>query len=194
MRDTIIAQARRKIEEQYFVPFEKITAELDERGMRVMKQPKVPLDAVQAVQRALTGARNGFLEKVGRDAIDRAKAVLATASPEAAGRIDEPVTLKLTPRDVAVVRIQDSRVPKFPSVVIDSIMESLGEAGRIQWRAAEKPVRTYSAKETYKVGELVEHPKFGRGTVTAVSTSMPRFDVEFADGNKLTLVHVQPRK
>ena len=48
----------------------------------------------------------------------------------------------------------------------------------------------YSATRTFAVGDLIEHPKFGRGAV--VSRLARRIDVEFADG-KHTLVHVAPR-
>ncbi|HUS32463.1 MAG TPA: hypothetical protein VMZ53_28375 [Kofleriaceae bacterium] len=191
LRDAIIAKARSKIEEQYFIPFQKISAELDERGMRITKQLKLPLDAVRAVQRSLDDARNGLLEAMTRTAIDRAKAVIARANPEAAERIDQPVTHVLTPRDATVARVIDPRLPKLPSSVTDAIVDGLGELASISWRADEKPVRPYSPKDTYKVGELIEHPKFGRGTVTAVSNSMPRVDIELADGKVITLVHVR---
>ena len=39
----------------------QIAAQLDERGMRMIKQPKVPLDAVQAVQRVLSDARKAII-------------------------------------------------------------------------------------------------------------------------------------
>jgi hypothetical protein len=70
------------------------------------------------------------------------------------------------------------------------LLESLTELAQLVWRAAERPVRAYSASQTFTVGELVEHPKFGRGSVTACSVQ--RIDVEFADGLH-TLVHVGKR-
>jgi hypothetical protein len=193
LRDTIIATARVRVEEQYFTAFERLTKELDERGQRITKQLKLPIDAVRGVERALTEARKLLMERVGGAAIDRAKAVLERANPEAAARIDQPVSVRSTPREVAILRALDPRVPKTTAGVVDSLLGSLTELARLAWLAPEKPVRTYSPKETFSVGELIEHPKFGRGTVTAVSFSMPRFDVEFADG-KVTLVHVQPKK
>jgi len=191
IRDTIIAQARRTIEEQYFTAFEKLATELDERGMRLMKQPKLPIDAVQAVQRALTDSRRAFIDRVVRAAIDRAKDVLVKASPDAAARIDQPVTHKLTPRDVAILRAADSRVLKIPSVVVDSILDSLSQAARLTWLAPERIARPYAASQTFAIGDLIEHPKFGRGSV--VSMMARRIDVEFPDG-KVTLVHVPPNK
>lgn len=191
MRDTIIADARRIVEEQHFPAFEKLAAELDERGMRIMKQPKLALDAVQAVQRALTKARTAFFDRVGRSAIDRAKEVLGTANPEAAQRIDQPVTAKLTPRDVAIIRATDSRVPKHPGPVVEALIDGLSMSAGFAWLAAEKVARPYGASQTYAIGDVIEHPKFGRGTV--VSMMMKRIDVEFPTG-KVTLIHVPPNR
>jgi hypothetical protein len=193
LRDTMIATARARIEEQHFTSFEKLAKNLDDRGQRIISQPKVPLDAVQATQKALADARKILLERVGGLAIDRAKAVIEKANPEAAARIDAPVTVKSTPRELAILRAADPRVAKTPASVVDSILTSLTELARLAWQAPEIHARPYSAKETFAVGETIEHPKFGRGTVTAVATSMPRIDVEFADGKK-SLVHVQPKK
>lgn len=190
MRDRIIADARKTVEEQHFPAFEKLSAELDERGMRIMRQPKLALDAVQAVQRALTKARTAFFDRVGRSAIDRAKEVLGTANPEAADRIDQPVTARLTPRDVAILRATDSGVPKHPGPVVEALLAGLSLAARIVWLAAEKVARPYGASQTYAIGDVIEHPKFGRGTV--VSMMMKRIDVEFPTG-KVTLIHVPPR-
>lgn len=192
LHDTMIATARKGIEEQYFTAFEKLIKHLDERGQRLVNQPKIALDAVQAFQRALATARTLLLQRVGTVAIDRAKAVIAKANPEAAARIDAPVTVKSTPRELAILRAADPRVAKTPAGVVDSLLASLSELARLAWNAPAIHARPYSAKQTYAVGETIEHPKFGRGVVTAIATSMPRFDVEFADGNKVTLVHVQP--
>ncbi len=57
IRDTTIAMARAACELRYHGPFDKIAEQLDERGMKVMKQLKIPLDAVQAVQQVLVDAR-----------------------------------------------------------------------------------------------------------------------------------------
>ncbi|HSD89659.1 MAG TPA: hypothetical protein VLB44_19140 [Kofleriaceae bacterium] len=190
IRDTIIANARSRLELRYHHPFDRIAAELDERGMRIGKQLKIPLDQVQVVQRALDESRHALMDRVAGAAIDRAKAVLEGANPEAAARIDQPITHRLTPRDVAILRAADPRLPKVQATVVESLIDSLSELAHLSWQAAEKPVRTYSPKDTYAVGELIEHPKFGRGTVTAVSNSMPRVDVEFPDA-KVTLVHVR---
>jgi hypothetical protein len=190
IKDAIVADARRRLELRYHHPLDKIAAELDERGMRLQKQLKLPLDAVQAVQRALDEARHTVMERITRAAFGRAGEIIGNADPAAAARIDQPITHELTPIDVAIVRLADPRVPKSPASVVESLLDSLTELAHLAWRAPEKPVRTYSPKETYAVGELIEHPKFGRGTVSAVSSSMPRIDVEFPDG-KHTLVHVR---
>jgi len=52
-RETIIANGRERCEPQYLATFDRIAAQLDERGMRMVKQPKVPVGAAQAVQRVL---------------------------------------------------------------------------------------------------------------------------------------------
>lgn len=187
IRETIIAKGRALCEPHYLGTFDKIVAQLDEPGMRMIKQPKVPLDASQAVQRVLADARTAVFDRMARTALDRAKDVLLRTAPEAAERIDQPITLKLTPRDVAVLRVCDARVPKAPVPVVDSLFASLTEMARLAWRAPERPVRTYAASQTFAVGDLIEHPKFGRGNV--VATKAARIDVEFSEGTR-TLVHV----
>ena len=191
IRETIIARARALCEPHYHGAFGSITAQLDELGMRMIKQPKVPLDASQAVQRALADARNAVFARVASTAIDRARDRIMQANADAAARIDLPVTLRLTPRDVAILRVCSARVPKVPARVVDSLLGSLTELARLSWRAAERPVRPYAASQTFAVGELLEHPKFGRGTV--ISCMARRIDVEFSDGMH-TLVHVPPVK
>jgi hypothetical protein len=187
-RDTLIANGREQCEERYRPVFDKITAQLDERGARLVKQPKVPLDASQAVQRVLADTRNAIVERVVRTAFDRAKQIIERASPEAAARIDAPITLRLTPREVAITRACDSRVPKVPAAMLPLLLESLTQLVRITWRAPAQRVRTYGASQTFAVGDVIEHPKFGRGSVIAVQNQ--RIEVEFADG-KHTLVHAK---
>ena len=65
------------------------------------------------------------------------------------------------------------------------------ELAHLAWRAPERPVRPYAATQTFAVGDLMEHPKFGRGTV--LSCMAQRIEVEFPDG-KHTLVHTPARK
>jgi hypothetical protein len=189
-REAVIAKARASCEPRYLGAFDRIAAQLDERGVHVAKMPKVPIDAVQAVQQLLIDARQGILDAAGRAAIDRARDVLARVAPEVAARIDQPVSHELTPRDVAILRASDARVPRQPAAVVQAMLDGLGDVLRIAWLAAERPVRTYAASQTFEVGDLVDHPKFGRGSVTAVMTQ--RVDIEFADGNH-TLVHAGKR-
>jgi hypothetical protein len=186
IRATIIETARELCEPRHFAAFDKIAAQLDERGTRMLKQPKVPIDASQATQRHLTDARNALIARVSSTAIDRAKAVIAGIDADAAARIDQPISHKLTPRDVAILRATDARVPITSASIAESLLFSLGELAGFAWRAAEKPVRQYGVSQTFVVGELIEHPKFGRGTVLSCETQ--RCEVEFADG-KHTLVH-----
>lgn len=186
IREAVIARAREHCEPHHLAAFDKIVVHLDDRGMQMVKQPKIALDVVQAVQRQLVEARNSLIDHVARTAIDRAKAVIARNNAEAAARIDQPVTHRLTPRDVAILRAASARVHKTPVAVVESLLESLTDLARLAWRAAERQARPYAANQTFAVGDLIDHPKFGRGSV--VSCMAQRIDVEFADG-KHTLVH-----
>jgi hypothetical protein len=191
MRETIVADARRRCDASFHGAFTKIAAQLDDRGLKLVKTPKVPIDALHAVERALADARTALVERISRDAIDRAKAVIARADAEAANRIDLPITLRATPREVAILRACDARVAKTPGAVAHSLLDSLTQLAQLAWRAPAQPVHPYSASKTFSVGDLIEHPKFGRGAVTACLAQ--RIDVEFPDG-KHTLVHVAPRR
>ena len=190
IRESVVADARARCDEGIHGTFAKIVAQLDERGMQLLKQPKVPLDAMQAVQRALGEARAAVIGRAASEAIDRAKAVIAASDAEAAARIDQPVSLRLTPREVAILRACDVHLFKTPVNVVQVLLASLSELSRIAWRAPEQVVHPYSATRTFAVGDVIDHPKFGRGSV--VSRLAQRIDVEFADG-KHTLVHVAPR-
>ncbi|MDB4955740.1 MAG: hypothetical protein JWO36_3309 [Myxococcales bacterium] len=187
IRETIIAKARELIDPRHAAAFGKIAAQLDERAMRIVRQPKVPLEADQAIQKVLTTVRHEVVEQVARAAIDAAQQVLARADADAAARIDRPITLRMTPRDVAIRRVNEARVPKTPAAVAHSLLDSLTELARLAWRPVEQPVRVYGASQTFAVGDVVEHPKFGRGSV--ISSALQRIEVEFADGRH-TLAHV----
>jgi hypothetical protein len=191
IRETIIAEARARCDESLHAVFTKIAAQLDDRGLQFLKPPKVPIHTLHAVQRALSEARNAVVERVARTAIDRAQEVLGRANAEAAARIDRPITLRATPREVAILRACDAQVSKAPAKLAQSLLDSLRELASITWRAPERPVHPYSASRTFAVGDLIDHPKFGRGTV--ISRLAQRIDVEFADG-KHTLAHVAPRQ
>jgi hypothetical protein len=190
IRESVVAEARTRCDEKFHTTFAKVTAQLDDRGMHLIKPPKVPIDALHAWQQALFEARNAVVDRVARIAIDRAKDVLARADAEAAARIDLPITLRSTPREVAILRASDARTPKSPAGVAQALLDGLSELARISWRVPEKPVHPYAASRTFAVGDVIEHPKFGRGTV--VSRVAQRIEVEFPDG-KHTLAHVAPR-
>jgi len=143
---------------------------------------------VQAIQHLLFEARRAVIGAAANTAIDRAKQVLARANPEVAARIDQPITLRLTPRDVAIQRSVDPRVSSVPTTIAPALLDGLAELTWIAWRSQERPARPYGASQTFAVGELVEHPKFGRGTVLSVATQ--HVEVEFPDG-KYTLVHAR---
>ena len=177
LRDAIIEHARKRCEERYFQAFNVVSALLDERGLRLIKTPKVPVDALHAVQRGFADARHAILERAAGTAVDRAKELLARADAEAAERIDRPVTHKLTARDVAIHRACDPRVPM--GNVAGTLLDGLTDVIPIAWRAADKIARPYSASQTFAVGDVLEHPKFGRGSV--VSCLNGRIEVEFAD-------------
>jgi hypothetical protein len=186
LRDAIIAHGRIRCDEAFIGAYTKMTAQLDERGMKLVKQLKLPVDAVHAVERVLFEARAAVLGAAAGKAIDRAKEVIAKANPEAAARIDAPITLRLTPRDVAIARVTDPRSVKIPAVISASLLESLAELAYFKWTASEAVARPYSATQKFAVGDRIDHPKFGVGSVIASDTK--RVDVEFTDG-KVTLVH-----
>jgi hypothetical protein len=191
IREDVISEARARCPESAHGAFNKVVAQLDDRGAPIIKQPKVPIDAMQAVTHALTEARAAIIARVCGTAIDRAKEVIAKADADAAARIDLPISLAATPREVATRRTSETRVGLTPSKVVHALVEGLSDLARITWRAPEQVVHAYAASKTFKIGDLIEHPKFGRGAV--VGSLMQRIDVEFPDG-KHTLIHVPPRR
>lgn len=190
LRADIIADARARCDARYHAAFDRIAAQLDERGLHLVKQAKVPIDASQAVQYALFEARNAVIARVAGAAIDRARDVLARAGA-AHARIDQPITLRMTPRDVAILRACDARVSKTPARVLHSLLESLTDLLRIAWRVPVQTALPYAASRTFAVGDVIDHPKFGRGKV--ISSAMKRIEVEFATGTH-TLVHAPPSR
>ncbi len=78
-----------------------------------------------------------------------------------------------------------------PAKVVHALVEGVGDLARIIWRVAEQEAKPYAASKTFVVGDLIDHPKFGRGTV--VTSLVNRIEVEFPEG-KYTLVHVPPRR
>jgi hypothetical protein len=191
LRADIIADARARCDAGYHAAFDRLAAQLDERGMQLVKQPKVPIDALHAAQHALFEARNAVIARAAGAALDRARDVLARAAPDTDARIDQPITLRTTPREVAIVRACDARVSKTPARVLQSLLDSLTDLLRIAWRAPAQTALPYAASRTFVVGDVIDHPKFGRGKV--ISSAMKRIDVEFADGT-YTLVHVPPSR
>ncbi len=190
-RDWIVANARTRLDERFHMPFTKLVVQLDDRGLQITKLPKIPIDALHASQSALAEAREALIERVASLALDRAKAVLERTNPDAAARIDQPVTLRATTREVAIRRACDPRVIKTAAHIVPNLVDSLAELGRFAWRAPEKEAQPYSASKTFSVGDVIAHPKFGRGTVVACPAN--RIEVEFPEG-KFVLVHVPTRK
>ena len=191
LRADIIADARARCDPHHHAAFDRLAAQLDERGVQFVKQPKVPIDALHATQYALFDARNAVIARVVGAALDRARDVLADAAPDASARIDQPITLRMTPREVAILRACDARVSKTPARVLQSLLDSLTDLLPIAWRAPAQPVLPYAASRTFAVGDVIDHPKFGRGKV--IATVLKRIDVEFADGTH-TLVHAPPSR
>jgi hypothetical protein len=188
LRDAVIAEARTRCEPQFAGAFDKLTAQLDEHALKLLRLPKVPIDALHATQRVLAEARAAVIDRVGSVAIDRAKDALAQADPESAARIDAPVTLRATPREVALVR---AHAGKSPDDIARAMADGVADLLPIAWRAADQVVHPYSTTRTFAVGDLIEHPKFGRGSV--VGGIGKNIEVEFPDG-KRNLVHVPPRR
>lgn len=186
LRAEIIADARARCAAGHHASFDRLAAQLDERGLQVVKQPKIPIDALHAAQHALYEARNAVIARAATAAVEQARAVLAGIAPELAARLDQPVTLRATPREVAARRACDPRVTRTPAHIVNSLLASLTDLLRITWRAPAVNALPYAASKTFAVGDVIDHPKFGRGKVTACVAK--RIDVEFADGPH-TLIH-----
>lgn len=190
LRPAIIADARARCEERHHKAFDKITAQLDASGTRLPPQPKVAIDVVKAVQQALFEARTAIFARAANAALDRAKAVIERDSPETAARLELPITHRLTPRDLAVRRANESQVTA-PDQIVRSLFASLSELLELVWGAPADVVRPYAASQTFAVGDLIDHPKFGRGRVQVATTK--NIEVEFPDG-PLTLLHARAAK
>jgi hypothetical protein len=187
LRPAIIADARARCAPEHQKAFDKMAAQLDERGLRFPAQPKVPLSVVHEAQRALLEARTGIVERAANAALDRAKAVLERADADLAARIEQPISHRLTPREVAVRRAGALAIPS-PENVATALLTGLTDVLGVVWESPAVAVRAYGVSQTFAVGEVIEHPKFGRGTVTSVSTK--NVEVEFPDG-AVTLVHAR---
>ncbi len=186
LRADIVADARARCDARHHAAFDRLAAQLDDRGLALIKQPKVPIDALHAAQHALFEARNAVTARVVSAALDRARGILARASAEADARIDQPITLRMTPREVAILRACDARVTKTPARIQQSVLDSLTDVLRIAWRVPVQRALPYAASRTFAVGDVIDHPKFGQGKV--ISSVMKRIEVEFPDGTH-TLVH-----
>jgi hypothetical protein len=191
LRADIIADARARCDAAHHAAFDRLAAQLDDRGLQLIKQPKVPIDALHAAQRALFEARNAVIARVADAALDRARDVLTRVAGDAAARFDQPITLRATPREVAILRVCDPRISKTPTYVLHSLLGSVTDLLRIAWRAPTQTALPYAASRAFAVGDVIEHPKFGRGKV--IASVAKRIDVEFTDGT-YTLVHTPTAK
>jgi hypothetical protein len=191
LRADIIADARARCDLRHHAAFDRLATQLDERGLQLVKQPKVPIDALHATQYALFDARNAVIARVAGAALDRARDVLVRADADAGARIDQPITLRMTPREVAILRACDARVSKTPARILQSLLDSLTDLLPIAWRAPAQTALPYAASRTFAVGDVIDHPKFGRGKV--IAAVLKRIDVEFADGTH-TLAHAPPSR
>jgi hypothetical protein len=188
VRDAIIATGRALCNPQYLEAFDEIAPRLDERGTSFPPQPRMPLHALQEVKQVLFAAKTEVLERAAQDAIDRASAVLARASADAAARLDQPISHRWTPREVAIGRLGELRILR-PEEVVQSLVASLSELAELAWEPPAPSSRPYSPRATFAVGDLLDHPTFGNGTVEASSESS--IEVEFEDGTWRTLVHAR---
>lgn len=186
LRADIIADARARCDARHHAPFDRLAAELDERGGQLVKQPKVPVDALHAAQYALFEARNAVIARAAGAAIDRARDVLAAVDADAAARLDQPITLRATPREVAILRACDAQVIRTPARVQQSLVDSLTDLLRIAWRTPVQTALPYAASRSFAIGDVIDHPKFGRGKV--IASTGKRIDVEFTAGVH-TLAH-----
>ncbi len=190
-RDSILSIARAQLAEPFHASFTKVAAQLDDRGLAFLKVAKVPIDALHAAQTAIADARTSLIERVAKTAIDRVKDTLLRSAPEVAARIDQPVSGRATVREVAIRRACDPRVTKTATHLVPNLVDSLTELARIAWRVAERAAVPYAASKTFAVGDVIEHPKFGRGTVASCNAN--RIDVQFAE-QKVVLVHAPAKK
>jgi hypothetical protein len=72
-----------------------------------------------------------------------------------------------------------------------ALLVGLTDLLRLAWRAPAQIALPYAASKAFAIGDVIEHPKFGRGKV--IATVAKRIDVEFADGTH-TLVHTPAAK
>jgi hypothetical protein len=191
LRADIIADARARCDAGHHAAFDRLAAQLDDRGLQLIKQPKVSIDALHVVQRALFEARNAVIARVAAAALEGAHGVLARVAPDAAARFDQPITLRATPREVAILRACDARIPRTPTHVLHALLGGLTDLLRLAWRAPAQTALPYAASRAFAVGDVLDHPKFGRGKV--IASVAKRIEVEFADGTH-TLVHAPPAK
>jgi hypothetical protein len=186
-RDDVVAWARPRCE-PHRAAFAKIVAQLDDTGLRLLRQPKVPIHAAQAVQLALAEGRHAVIVQAVSAALDRARPLLAAASPEVAARVDQPISLRLTARDVVCARAAEPRAPRTGAALAQVVLDDLAELTHLAWLAPVVTSRPYSPRVIYAIGDVLEHPTFGRGTVATVA--LQRVGVDFPNGT-VTLVHAR---
>ena len=69
-----------------------------------------------------------------------------------------------------------------PDARAERAVEWMEEELRIRWIAPPRDERPYSKTDTYEVGDVIEHPRFGRGVVKARTDTA--IDVDFGDGTR----------
>jgi hypothetical protein len=74
---------------------------------------------------------------------------------------------------------------------LHALLGGLTDLLRLAWRAPAQTALPYAASRAFAVGDVLDHPKFGRGKV--IASVAKRIEVEFADGTH-TLVHAPAAK
>ena len=139
-------------------------------------------DAVQRTAEVLRG-----WDEEDEEADDGLRAVDLIAEAVAAAQRGEPV-------DSVAFSVSDALQSAVQAVSPKRLMTSarrtvLAHALRppAAAKVRKKKARAYSPKEKFSGGEVIEHTKFGKGTVEAVTPK--QIEVEFEDGTRRKLIH-----